>query len=408
MSDLINRPQYIERIAPFMNKSIIKVLTGQRRVGKSFMLRQLIQRIQLEKAKSNIIYIDKELETFDFIKTHNDLNDYVISKLHPEKPNYLFVDEIQEIESFEKCLRSLLNQELCDIYCTGSNANMLSGELATALAGRHITFQIHGLSYIEFLHFNGLENNSQNLNQYLTLGGMPYLRHLGLDKEIVFEYLQSLYNTILLRDVVKRENIRNVTFLENLITYLAEHTGSLFSSQNISKYLKSQQINLPTQSVINYINALANAFFIHRVLRSDITGLKVFEVGEKYYFEDLGIRNCIRTFNLSADVGKIMENAVYLHLLRNDFEVWVGKTGEKEVDFIAQKKGERMYIQVAYILQDEKTIQREFGNLAYIQDQYPKFVISMDEFSALHSWKGIRRLHLREFLSMEINDVFSI
>jgi uncharacterized protein len=275
---------------------------------------------------------------------------------------------------------------------------MLSGELATLLAGRYMEFPMHGLSYPEFLEFNRVSDSKEHLNLYLTLGGMPYQHHLGLNPTIVFEYLKSLYATILLKDVVSRENIRNVSLLENLVAYLADNTGSLFSAQNISKYLKSQQINMPTQSVINYLKALTNAYFIHKVSRADINGLKIFEIGEKFYFEDLGLRNSIRPFNYRGDIGKLMENAVYLHLLRNRYIVYVGKSGDKEIDFMAEKNGERLYVQVAYQLGDDNIIKREFGNLAKIPDNYPKYVVTMDEIQARNTYKGIRQVHLKDFL----------
>lgn len=400
--NIIRRPTYLEKIKPFINKDVIKILTGQRRVGKSYMLKLIIEHIRVTFPEAHIIYIDKELEDFSFLNDHQQLNDYVLAQLQPDKKNFLFIDEVQEISSFQRCLRSLLNQKLCDIYCTGSNANMLSGELATLMAGRYMEFPIHGLSYIEFLEFNQIDDHKDSLNLYLTIGGMPYQHHIGLEPNVVFEYLKNVYASILLKDVVSRENIRNVSLLENLVVYLADNTGSLFSALNISKYLKSQQINIPTQSVINYLKALTNAYFIHKVPRADINGLKIFEIGEKYYFEDLGLRNCIRSFNYRGDIGKLMENVVYLHLLRSGFRVFVGKTGNQEIDFMAKKNGERLYIQVAYLLTDDNTIQREFGNLAIIQDNYPKYVVTMDEFTPQNTFKGIRQIHLREFLKMEM------
>jgi predicted AAA+ superfamily ATPase len=395
---IIFRRQYMEKIRPFIGKDLIKIVTGQRRIGKSYMLKQLIEEIRLSHPDGNIIYIDKELEEFSRLRSSEDLHLYVKDHLLGGKDNFLFIDEVQEIESFQRCLRSLLNQKECDIYCTGSNAKMLSGELATLLAGRYIEFSIHGLIYTEFLEFNQIADSKENLNLYLTLGGMPYQYHLGLEPSIVFEYLKSLYSTILLKDVVSRENIRNVSLLENLVTYLADNTGSLFSAQNISKYLKSQQINIPTQSVINYLKALTNAYFVHKVSRADIQGLKIFEIGEKFYFEDLGLRNSIRPFNYRGDIGKLMENAVYLHLLRNRYTVYVGKSGDKEIDFMAEKNGERVYVQVAYQLGDENTIKREFGNLADISDNYPKYVVTMDDIQSRNTFKGIRQINLKEFL----------
>jgi predicted AAA+ superfamily ATPase len=400
--NIIGRPHYLERIKPFINKSLIKVLTGQRRVGKSFILKQIIEHIRNNDKAARIIFIDKELDEFRDITNEKSLYRYIKEQLESGQNNYLFVDEIQEIEAFEKCLRSLLNEGACDIYCTGSNANLLSGDLATLLGGRHIAIQVHGLSFIEFLDFHQLDNNNNSLNKYLTLGGMPYMHHLGLDLPVSFEYLLNLYHSILLRDVVKRENIRNVSFLENLVRYLADNVGNLFSAQNISKYLKSKSINIPVPTVISYINALRNAFFVYKVPRTEVEGLKVFEISEKYYFEDLGLRNCIRPFNYAGDVGKLLENAVYMHLLQNGYKVFVGKMGDKEIDFVADKNGERLYIQVAYLLANEKIIQREFGKLQEIEDNYPKLVVTMDEIETQHSYKGIKRMHLKEFLMTDL------
>ncbi|MFC7526766.1 ATP-binding protein [Parapedobacter sp. GCM10030251] len=401
MEGIIKRQRYIERVKPFIGKQLIKILTGQRRVGKSYMLKLIIQEIQEREPKANIISIDKELEEFAAITNHQELNEYVLGKLKDNQPNYLFIDEVQEISAFQRCLRSLLNQNTCDIYCTGSSANMLSGELATLMAGRYIEIPIHSLSYKEFLTFNRLSDGTESLQLYLTIGGLPYQHHIGLEPSLVFEYLKNVYASILLKDVVSREGIRNVSLLENLVAYLADNVGSLFSAQNISRYLKSQQVAIPTQSVINYLHALTNAYFIHKVSRADINGLKIFEIGEKYYFEDIGLRNSIRSFNYRGDIGKLMENVVFLHLIRSGFRVFVGKDGDQEIDFMGERNGERLYVQVCYLLTDEKTIQREFGNLAAIADNYPKYVISMDSLSSKNTYKGIRQLSLNEFLMMD-------
>ena len=401
MEGLITRNNYLDAIRPFIDKQLIKVLTGQRRVGKSQLLKLIIQEIKVIHPNATIITIDKELEAFNGLNNHEQLYGYVKSKLGSNNRNYLFIDEIQEIDEFERCLRSLLNEGLCDIYCTGSSAKMLSGELATVLAGRYIEIPVHSLSYTEFLTFNQLEDSVESLERYLTLGGLPYQHHIGLDRPLVFEYLKNVYASILLKDVVSREGIRNVPLLENLVMYLADNIGSLFSAQNISKYLKSQHIAIPTQSVINYLHALSNAYFIHRVPRADINGLKIFEVGEKYYFEDIGLRNSIRSFSYRGDISKLMENVVYMHLLRNGFRVFVGKSGEQEIDFMAERHGERIYVQVCYMLVDENTIQREFGNLTTIGDNYTKYVVSMDPITPPNTYKGIRQVSLRNFLLME-------
>ncbi|MDR0829696.1 MAG: ATP-binding protein, partial [Prevotellaceae bacterium] len=253
---IIHRSNYTQRVKPFINKPLIKVLTGQRRVGKSYILLQLIDEIKIEFPTANIIFIDKELNQFADIQDNNDLYNYVVSQINSEVANYLFIDEVQEINSFELCLRSLLNEGKCDIFCTGSNANLLSGELATHLAGRYVSFEIYSLSYLEFLEFHSLNNNNQSLNKYLTIGGMPFLSNFSTDENASFEYLKNVYSSILLKDVVARENIRNVSFLENLVSYLVDNVGNILSANNISKYLKSQQINLMPQTIMNYLYAL--------------------------------------------------------------------------------------------------------------------------------------------------------
>ena len=396
----IPRPLYTEKIKPFINKEIIKVITGQRRVGKSYILFQLIKEIREADLSANIIYINKELQPHQHITNNDIFYSYVKNLLKPNVRNYLFVDEIQEIADFEKALRSLLAENCCDIFCSGSNAKMLSGELATFLAGRYIEFKIHSLGYDEFTRFLSLENSVQTLNKYLTIGGMPYLHIIGTEEFAAFEYLRNVYSTILLKDVVARENIRNVTFLENLVEFLADNVGCLFSANNIAKYLKSQHTSVTTQSVLNYLKPLSNAYFVHKVQRYDISGLKIFEVGEKYYFEDLGLRNCIRGFDTRKDINKVMENAVYLHLIQLGYKVYVGQQGTTEIDFVAEKDGQTVYIQVCYMLLEDATIQREFGNLLKISDNYPKYVVTMDEYSA-GNYNGILQLHLKDFLMMQ-------
>ena len=246
--------------------------------------------------------------------------------------------------------------------------------------------------------FHQLNDSNESLISYLRLGGMPYLIHIGLEIDIVMEYLRNVNSTILLKDVVARENIRNVSFLENLTAYLADNTGNLLSAFNISKYLKSQHQQIPTQTILNYLRALTQAYYVHKVQRADVRGLKIFEIGEKYYFEDTGLRNALRRFDFRNDVQKVMENVVYLHLIRNGYRVFVGTNGNREIDFMAEKDDERLYVQVAYMLADEQILQREFGNLMAIDDHYPKYVVTMDEITAGTAYKGIRQIHLRDFL----------
>ena len=393
---LKKRKGYIDRIKPFMQKSVAKVLTGQRRVGKSFLLYQLIEEILAEEPDANIIYINLEDFAFSFLQTAEDLHSYIISHSKEKAKNYIFIDEIQDIPGFEKIIRSLLLNEDNDIYITGSNAKMLSGELATYLSGRYIEFKIYSLSYSEFLEFHGLTESETSYELYSRYGGLPYLLNLPLQDETVNEYLKSVYSTIVFRDVVSRYKLRNTLFLEKLIQFLSENIGNLFSAKNISDYLKSQHTTISVNQIQSYTEYLNNAFLIHRVERYDLIGKRVFEIGEKYYFENMGIRNIVIGYRIT-DKAKILENLVYNHLLYKGYDIKVGYYGDKEIDFIGEKNGEKLYIQVALKIDSDKTAEREFGNLLKIQDNYPKIVITEDTFNG-NSYEGIRHCPIRRFL----------
>ena len=393
---LKKRKGYIDRIKPFMQKSVAKVLTGQRRVGKSFLLYQLIEEILAEEPDANIIYINLEDFAFSFLQTAEDLHSYIISHSKEKAKNYIFIDEIQDIPGFEKVIRSLLLNEDNDIYITGSNAKMLSGELATYLSGRYIEFKIYSLSYSEFLGFHGLTESETSYELYSRYGGLPYLLNLPLEDETVNEYLKSVYSTIVFRDVVSRYKLRNTLFLEKLIQFLSENIGNLFSAKNISDYLKSQHTTISVNQIQSYTEYLNNAFLIHRVERYDLIGKRVFEIGEKYYFENMGIRNMVIGYRIT-DKARILENLVYNHLLYKGYDIKVGYYGDKEIDFIGEKNGEKLYIQVALKIDSDKTAEREFGKLLKIQDNYPKIVITEDTFNG-NSYEGIRHCPIRRFL----------
>jgi len=393
---LKKRKGYIDRIKPFMQKSVVKVLTGQRRVGKSFLLYQLIEEILAKEPDANIIYVNLEDFTFSSLQTAEDLHSYIISHSKEKAKNYIFIDEIQDIPGFEKVIRSLLLNEDNDIYITGSNAKMLSGELATYLSGRYIEFKIYSLSYSEFLEFHGLTESETSYELYSRYGGLPYLLNLPLEDETVNEYLKSVYSTIVFRDVVSRYKLRNTLFLEKLIQFLSENIGNLFSAKNISDYLKSQHTTISVNQIQSYTEYLNNAFLIHRVERYDLIGKRVFEIGEKYYFENMGIRNIVIGYRIT-DKAKILENLVYNHLLYKGYDIKVGYYGDKEIDFVGEKNGEKLYIQVALKIDSDKTAEREFGNLLKIQDNYPKIVVTEDTFSG-NSYEGIRHCSIRQFL----------
>lgn len=396
MTEYIERPLYIDRLKPFIGKSLIKVLIGQRRVGKSYLFMQVRDLIIKQSPDTQIIYINKEQHEFSKIKNSDDLFLYLKEKVKENNKVALFIDEIQDIESFEITLRDLVTRGNYDIYCTGSNANLLSSELATFLSGRYIEIKVFGLSYTEFLVFYNLQDSVASFQNYLKFGGLPYLINLNTEIQVAYEYLTSIYNTILLKDVVSRFKVRNVKFLENLIAFLADNIGSIVSSKKISEYLKSQKINISTQVVIDYLGYLESSFLIFKVKRTGIEGKKVFEIGEKYFFEDIGIRNAIVGYKTS-DIHKILENVVYLHLRMAGYSVTVGQEGNKEIDFIAQKSGEKIYVQVAYMLTNEETINREYGNLLQISDNFPKYVVTMDELTEISTYKGINRMHIKDF-----------
>ncbi len=400
MRAYIPRNTYLQKVEPFIGKQIIKVFTGQRRVGKSYFMYQVMDEISRRDPLCNILYIDKEKNEFDNIKDYNDLLKYIKANSKKQK-NAVFIDEIQDIVDFEKALRDLHNEPDYDLYCTGSNAKMLSGELSTFLSGRYVEIEIHSLSYSEFLVFHNLSDNNESLSKYMQIGGLPNLIHLNAEKDVIFDYLQNIYPTILYKDILRRYSIRNIVFLENLIEYIADNVGSIVSAKKISEFLKSQYINIAPNTVIDYLSYLCNAFLIIKVKRLDIKGKKIFEIGEKYFFEDHGLRNSITGYGAN-DISKIIENLVFHHLKVLGYEIKIGVSQTKEIDFIAEKNNERVYFQVCYLLHDKKTTEREFGNLMEIKDNYPKYVISMDEFMGYNTYKGIKHIYLKDFLKMEI------
>jgi len=392
----IPRPLYFNKIEPFIDTGLIKVLTGQRRVGKSYVLIQLMEEIRKRNSKAGIIYINKEDYIFRSLKTHTDLMVWLEPHRQFKGKMYLFIDEVQEISNFELALRSLLLVDGWDIYITGSNAKLLSGELATHLSGRYVQIPVHALSYPEFLQFHRFTDDPESFLKFIRWGGMPHLINLRKEDAVIFEYLRNIHNTIILRDIVARFKVRNVSFLQNLISYLAEITGSVLSAKRISDYLKSQKINLSPKLVLEYLVYLESVYMIGRVKRMNVEGKKIFEIGDKFFFEDTGMRHAIIPFQ-QKDIGKVLENIVYHHLVVNGNEVHIGKYGDKEIDFIASKNGQKTYIQVAYLITDDKTHEREFGNLLTIPDNFPKIVISMDEI-ATGNFKGIEHMSIRNFL----------
>lgn len=289
-----------------------------------------------------------------------------------QKITALFIDEIQGIYQFEKALRDLQACGMYDIYCTGSNADLLSGELAGNLSGRYVEIGVYSRSYPEFLEFHKLDNTEDSFLKYAKYGGLPYLINLDLNDTVAYDYLRSISNTILFKDVVARYNIRNVAFLERLVEYVADNTGSLVSAKKISDFLKSQKTNISPNIVLNYLSFLSNAFLVFKVRRSEIGGKRIFEINEKYYFQDCGLRHALVGYRPS-DINKVLENIVYMHLRASGYSVTVGQMGSKEIDFACEKRGDRLYVQVAYLIPDKKTRKENLG----ISFRYPTIIRSL-------------------------------
>ena len=398
---MIKREMYMNRIRPFIGSDLIKVLTGIRRSGKSVML-ELIKDELLSRGVCDTQMISINFENMNHAHLCNAtaLHDEILQRTaNIQGKIYLFFDEIQEVSDWEKCINSFRVEMDCDIYITGSNAKLLSGELATYLAGRYVEFVIYPFSFAEFMELYRTVyptlSDAQCFQQYLTIGGMPYLSNLRYETEASHQYLQDLYNSVELKDIVKRNNIRDVDLLERIVAYITANIGTPFSSTSISKYLKSEGRAVSPETVLNYIKACTDAFLFYQVKRQDVQGKKILSVNEKYYVADHGIREAVFGGNLK-DINLVLENIVYMELLRRGYHITVGKIAEKEIDFVCEKQNQKLYVQVTYLLASEETIAREFGAFRDVQDNYPKYVVSLDEFDM--SRDGIKHYNIREFL----------
>lgn len=397
--EILTRQHYADIVDSWIGKGNIIALVGSRRVGKSYILKDFIQRHSQDE-NSNIIYVDKEKKDFKSIKTKDDLDTWIEQRFVPEKHNYILIDEVQEIESFEESVCSWYSEDDTDVLITGSNSDLLSGELATRLSGRHVEIRVHPLTYMEFLHFHSLLDSDESLMTYLNYGGLPGLRTVGLDNEDqVWAYLASVFNTIMLKDIIERYDIRNVPFLNNLIAFYADTTGKLTSANSISKYMKSQNENVSSNLILLYRSFYSEAFLIDVVSRYDIHGKKIFESNEKIYWDDLGLRNLKSSGSMDSYIEKVIENAVYKQLSFLGYDIKVGVLNAGEVDFVCTKAGQTIYIQASYIIAEDTTREREFGPLEKIRDNYPKYVISATPYLTKRNENGIIHLSLRKFLT---------
>jgi uncharacterized protein len=397
---VILRKEYLDRIMQVSDTPVVKIITGIRRSGKSFLLRQIQAELRAKGVHdSSIIYMNFESLIFEPYLQYRAFYDQVMLKAAGSKGRvYLFFDEIQDVSEWEKAIRSFMVDLDCDIYITGSNANLLSSELATFLAGRYLELHLYPLSYREFLTFSGLpvEQNVKSFQEYLQYGGFPGLHQMTKDENIRFDYIKGILNTVILKDVVQRNKIRDTDLLERVFYFIMDNIGSIISAKKIADFLKSQGRKLSAETVYGYLRALEDALVIYKARRFDIRGKRILETQEKYYLADLGFKHAVLGFR-DATIPGLLENIVYLELKRRGFEVYVGKNDRFEVDFIAERKDERIYLQVAYLLSSEETIDREYRALASIPDHYPKLVLSMDPFHA-SSIDGVRWLNLENYL----------
>lgn len=392
----------MKRIRPFIGNELIKVMTGIRRAGKSVML-ELIKEELIESGvnSNNFISINFEDLRYTHLLNAMALHKEILERAEQiEGKVYLFFDEIQEVSEWEKCVNSFRVSLDCDIYITGSNAKLLSGELATYLGGRYVEFIIYPFSFTEFLElYHTIDINAsiqQCFQKYLLSGGMPYLSNIRYEQEATKQYLTDLFNSVQLKDIVKRNKVRDIDLLERIMAYVIANIGNTFSASSLVKFLKNERRTTSTDTVLNYIKYCCDSYLFYQVKREDLQGKHILSTNEKYYIVDHGIREAIFGRNM-RDINLVLENIVYMELLRRGYKVMVGKSGNKEIDFVCDKSGQKLYVQVAYLLADESTIKREFGVYDTIRDNFPKYVVTMDEFDM--SQNGIKHKNIRDFLT---------
>lgn len=399
---IIKRPIYLDHIISVLNRGMMIFLVGQRRVGKSYLLLQIKDYLENNQERSNVVYIDKERLGATELANADELYDYASKRLPIGEENYLLIDEVQDITDYENALRRMYAENRCQIIATGSNADIFSSQLGTRLSGRYIEIPVYSLTYLEFLEFHNLADNDSSLMKYITIGGLPGLCLFDInDDRHIRDYLFGVYNTIMMKDVIERNAIRNVPFINNLCHFIADNIGKIVSVKNIANYLKSKNGKDSASDVTTstYIRHLSTALILSPVYRFDLHGKELLEQNYKYYFSDHGIRNLLCDFDIASSIEKILENVVWLHLLTQGFHVTVGQLRVGEIDFVASKGGQRIYVQVTYIMRSEETVEREFGNLMKIKDNYPKYLVSMEPIAGeFNDYPGIIHIHIRDFL----------
>jgi predicted AAA+ superfamily ATPase len=401
---LVKREQYLKKIELYRQKPVIKVITGMRRVGKSTLLQMVKNTTEVD--EKQIVFINKESLQFEAIRTHTDLYQYVMNAFKGiDGKKYIFIDEVQQITSWERAVSSFHSDNVGDIFITGSNAQILSSDLATLLSGRYVEIPIYPLSFIEFVEFRKSKNISIDVeiefSNFIKFGGLPGIHLFDLTEEAIYPYLNAIIDTVLLKDVVQRHRIRNISQLERVTDFVLDNIGNITTAKNITDFLKSQKLRLTVDTVLNYLNALCNAYLVFKIKRFDLKGRRHLTLYEKYYLGDVGTRNGFIGYR-ERDISGILENIIFLELLRRGYEVSIGLLNGNEIDFIAEKQGKRLYCQVCYLLSNDSVTKREFGNLKKVNDNYPKIVLSMDKIQQVDR-NGIQWMNIITFLSQSEN-----
>jgi len=401
---MIKREKYLSKIKPFINKPIIKVISGIRRCGKSVLL-TLIQNDLKEHgiSEKNILNINFEtVEGMQYLEKEHLLKRLLSFLKDKSEKSYLFLDEIQEVLGWEKVVNAIQTEFDTDIYITGSNARLLSGDLSTYLAGRYVNIQVHPFSFSEFCDLMADHTMSEKelFKKYIILGGMPFLKYMDLEYESSMQYLSDVYNSVVMKDIITYHKIREVDLLDRIIRYIMDNTGHTFSANSISKFFKSEGRKVAVDTIVNYLSICENAFLIKKCFKEDLKGKKILKIYEKYYIEDHGFREALIARN-TTDIQQILENIIYTEMISRGYQVTVGKVEEKEIDFVCKKNKELVYLQVCYLLADEKTVNREFSVYDHIKDNHPKFVLSMDEID--FSRNGIRHMNIVKFLKSKLS-----
>ena len=398
---MYNRKSYTDQIYRWKDKPLVKIISGLRRSGKSTLLKLYMDSlVKTGISPERIIYVNKESLRYDHIKTYKELYQEINGRYKKiKKKLYLFVDEVQEIEQWEKAVVSFHSDNIADIYLTGSNARIFSGELATLLGGRYVQIPIYPLTYSEFLLFRESPHEERLFDEFLEFGGMPGLHHLKRERAVLYEYLRAIFDTIVLRDIIQRNSIRNPAFLEKIIQFVFSNIAQIFSAKRIADFLKKEQRRVNVETVYNYLKYLEDAHVIYRVPRYDLKGKRLLEVREKYFAVDIGLRHALLGYNKQT-IGQLLENIVYIELKKRGYTVFIAQLENAEVDFIVERNNQKAYIQVAYLLPNENTVEREFGILLKIKDNYPKYVLSLDRHFP-DELNGIKHLNLVDFLLKE-------